>query len=157
MTGEINEILAEAVRSEEARRAWAQRMEEAAREQRIQEQRYKQDEESRRKRLQELQRLREKWVILDQCRKFQDSQKRAEVEEGGAFLRTYLLLYGLRLKAVGTYDNFRSFVSEHFGFPWDRLAYTEEELEALPRVLGDRQSMNAALSLGLWPFEKAEV
>ena len=156
MSGEIGRVLAEAVRSEEARRACVQRMEEAARERRIREQRDKQDEESRRKQLQKLQHLREKQTIINQYREFQDSQKRAEGEEGKTFLRTYLLIHGLRLTAVenGTYDKIKELISGSFGYPWDRLAYTQEELEALPRVLGDRQAMYAALSLGLWPFKR---
>lgn len=159
MSDEIRKILAEAVRTEEARRAYAQRMEEAARERRIQEQHQRQEEEVRRKRLLELKELRGKQSIINMYQEFQDSQKRAEGEKGMAFLRTYLLLYGLNLKANenGTIDKFEELVSRGFGYPWDRLAYTQEELEALPRLLWDRQSMNAALSLDLWPFKRAAL
>ena len=156
MSDEIREILAEAVRTEEARRQRVQRVEEAAREQRIQEQHQRQEEEVRRRRLLELKELREKQAIVSQCQEFQDSQKRVEVEEGEVFLKNYIQIYGLRLKAVenGTIDRFEELLKEGFGLPWSHFAYSKAELEALPRLLWDRQTMNVALSLDLWPFEK---
>ena len=159
MSDEIREVLAEAVRSEEARRAAAAAAAAAARERRIQEQRRRQDEESRRKRLQELQRLRGEQAIISEFQEFQGSQREAIMQEGLEFFRKYVALYGLRLKAVenGTFDKFEELVSRGFGYPWDRLAYTQEELKNLPTYLKNRQDMNLLLSLGLWPFKRAQA
>ena len=81
------------------------------------------------------------------------------LREGMDFFETYLLIYNIRLKVLeaGTNYKFKSFISEYFGFPWDRLAYTEEELKDLPMYLKNRQDMNLLLSLGFWPYRDATM
>ena len=80
---------------------------------------------------------------------------KAEAEDKASFMETYSLLYDLSQKASETKTK-KQFtkIAEVFGFPYTDFSYSEQEKTGLPLMLMDREGMNMALRMGLWPWRK---
>lgn len=80
---------------------------------------------------------------------------KADARDKTSFLETYDFLYELYEMASknDTKKQFKGIV-EIWGFPWDKLIYSEEERQGLPLMLLDRESMDMALKMGFWPYGK---
>ena len=156
MSQEIKGVLAEAARGEESRRQRARLQAQMARRARFEAEQRKREEAERQRELREFQQRKAERDALNLLYLVEADQRMAALNEGVKFFNKYLHIYNLRLKSIenGTHDKFEKLLEEAFGFPWSKLAFSPEELKALPGLLRDRQGMNLVLSLGLWPFER---
>ena len=89
-------------------------------------------------------------------KKIDEDNQKIQFKENLEFFKKYLGFYGLRLKSIENrkHDEFMKLMNEGFGYPWNKFSYSEEEMKALPNMLKDRQTIDLALSMGLWPFKK---